>query len=393
VTLGGAAARRRMGVGSLVAAVLFIDSVFYAAIVPIIGRLSDELDLSTTQAGVLVGAYAAGMVMAAYPVARIVVRWKARVAVAVGLAGMAGACLVFALARSFEALLAARALQGVGGALSWTGGLAWLAESTSSDRRGRMLGTALGAGVFGAQLGPAMGAFSAAVGRGPASSIGALAGGLLVVWTLATRTSEVEEPTRTAPARALLGRELGAGMWLIAVPSAGIGLLDVLAPLGLADLDKTPLQIGSIFFVAAGVLAVVSRITGQAIDQAGIGRPTRIALTSSIAVLALLSVATSTLVLALGIIVASAALGALWGPGMYLLSSAAEKAGVDHGYAFGAFLFAWAVGFAAGSSSSGVLAGLLGTTATYLLMALLCLTTAAPSAVRAHNRQLTRTSP
>jgi predicted MFS family arabinose efflux permease len=76
--------RRRTSIVGLVGSILFIDSVFYAAIVPILGRLSNELDLGRGQAGVLVGAYAGGMVLAAYPVARLVVRWHGRVSVAVG---------------------------------------------------------------------------------------------------------------------------------------------------------------------------------------------------------------------------------------------------------------------------------------------------------------------
>jgi MFS family permease len=365
--------RWRWSIVGLVGAVLFVDSVFYAAIVPILGRLSRELDLSRGQAGVLVGAYAGGMVLAAYPAARFVVRWGGRASVVVGLSGMSLACLVFGFADSFALLLIARILQGVGGALSWTGGLAWLADSTPRHRRGRMLGTALGAGVFGTQLGPVLGVLAAAIGRGPAFASGALVGGALAAWALTTQPGVASIGARTGGARALAGREFNAGFWLTALPSACLGIIDVLAPLRLSALGRTPFEIGAIFFLAAGLLAVSSRITGHAIDATGISWPILIALAGSIGSLAVLAVADGTLSLALVVPIGSACLGSLWGPGMYLLSSAARKAEVDEGYAFGAFLFAWAVGFAAGSSASGVLAGAFGEPATYLGALVVCL--------------------
>jgi len=58
------------------------------------------------------------------------------------------------------------------------------------------------------------------------------------------------------------------------------------------------------------------------------------ALIGSIVSLAVLSVTTGALPLAVAIVVGTACLGALWGPGMFLLSNAARKADVDEGYAF-----------------------------------------------------------
>ena len=113
-------ATRVKSVAGLVGSILFLDSVFYAAVVPILGRLSHEFALSTDQAGLLVGAYAAGTLLGAYPGAWSASRLGPRRSVLLGLCGLASGCVLFAAASSFTGLELARLLQGLGGACSWT---------------------------------------------------------------------------------------------------------------------------------------------------------------------------------------------------------------------------------------------------------------------------------
>ena len=51
----------------LVAAVVLVDTAFYAAIVPLLPHYTDELGLSQTGAGVLTASYAAGTLVASVP--------------------------------------------------------------------------------------------------------------------------------------------------------------------------------------------------------------------------------------------------------------------------------------------------------------------------------------
>ena len=69
----------------------------------------------------------------------------ARRAVLGGLALMSVASVGFALAGSFETLFAARLVQGFGSSLTWAGALAWLTLSTPRERRGTLMGSAMGA--------------------------------------------------------------------------------------------------------------------------------------------------------------------------------------------------------------------------------------------------------
>src|SRR5919198_3339444 len=101
----GTRAGARASVVRLIGAVLWVDSVFYGAIVPMLGRLSDELAISARDAGLLVGAYSAAMVLAALPVAWLVARWNGRSAVMLGLALMSTGCLLFGVSDALTGLV------------------------------------------------------------------------------------------------------------------------------------------------------------------------------------------------------------------------------------------------------------------------------------------------
>src|SRR3712207_402824 len=134
--------------------------MLYAALAPLLPRYADELGLSKTGAGLLVAAYATGVLVAALPGGIIAARFGPRRATVGGLVLVAVAGVAFGFAESAWTLGVARLAQGLGSALSWSGALAWLVAGTPRERRGELLGTALGAAIFGALLGPAVGAMA-----------------------------------------------------------------------------------------------------------------------------------------------------------------------------------------------------------------------------------------
>jgi len=92
-------------------------------------------------------------------------RAKRQFALALAVCGLATSG--FAFANGFWPLAAARFLQGCGSGFTWAGAFAWLLAAAPRERRGEMIGSAMGAAVFGALCGPVGGGVAVARGRAP----------------------------------------------------------------------------------------------------------------------------------------------------------------------------------------------------------------------------------
>ena len=96
----------------LVAAVVLVDTMFFAAVAPLLPHYSDELDLSKTGAGVLTAAYPAGTFVGALPSGWLATRWGVKPTLLLGLADARPASLAFAFAEHVVLLDGARFIQG-----------------------------------------------------------------------------------------------------------------------------------------------------------------------------------------------------------------------------------------------------------------------------------------
>jgi MFS family permease len=342
----------------LVGAIVLVDTMFYAAITPLLPKLVDDLDLGKNGAGVLTGAYAAGTLLGSLPAGWLIAKFGVKPTVIVGLTLMSVSCLVFAFAKTIGILDAARFLQGFGGACSWAGGMAWVAGEAPRERRGALLGSAMGFAIFGVQLGPVVGAVARGVGQDLAFASAALFGLALGVWAWTVPVRRAEGDALATPVEALRSRPMLAGMWLTALPAAAFGVLDVLAPLRLDALGATALGLAVTFFTAAGVEAIVTPAVGRYTDRAGAKMVIRGGLTATVAALVVLQLPGTVVGLAIVVVGVSGLLGVLWVPAMGLLTGGAEKIGLDHGFAFAYFNLAWAAGFSLGAFAGGTLAEL-----------------------------------
>ena len=363
---------------ALVAAVVLVDTMFYAAITPLLPGYTADLGLSKTEAGVLSASYAAGTLIGTFPGAWFAARAGVRRAVLTGLALMSASGVVFAFAEQIALLDAARFLQGVGGAFSWIGGLAWLVSATPVSRRGELIGSALAAAIFGVLMGPVIGGIATATGPEPVFSSAALLGLALAGWTrLTPAPGPAAFPGWARIRRALTGARVRAGFWFVMLPAVFSGVIWVLVPLRLDELGAGGLAIGAVFLVSALVEGAASPVFGRLSDRRGRIWPIRIGLVAAAVTSTVMPLPETVLLAGAAVVVAGLALGFCWTPAMALLSDAVESEDVDQWLAFALVNLAWAGGQVLGGSGGGGLADRSSDAVTYGVVAALLALTAA----------------
>lgn len=356
----------------LVAALVWVDTMLYAALTPLLPHFAHSLHLSKAGAGLLVGAYAAGALVGGLPGGVAAARFGARRAVLTGLTLMGLSSLGFAFAHGFWPLSAARFMQGCASGFTWAGAFAWLLAAAPRGRRGELIGSALAAAVFGALLGPAVGAAAALVGRGPVFA--ALAGLAVVlgVWTLRIESIPAEQPSVAAVGRALRNGHFVGGLFLMMLPALLFGVLSTLAPLHLAAAGWGAAAIGAIWLVGGSFETALSPFIGRLLDRRGTLLPIQVSLVASAAVSVALAFGPRPLVYVPLIVAAAAAYGVLFTPAFALIADGAERSSLPQGMAFGVMNAAWASGALLGPAAGGAVAGATGDLVPFIAAAGLC---------------------
>jgi MFS family permease len=362
----------------LVAAVVLVDTMFFAAVAPLLPHYSDELDLSKTGAGILTAAYPAGTFVGALPSGWLATRWGVKPTLLLGLAMLGTASLGFAFAGNVVVLDGARFIQGVGGACMWAAGMAWLVSASPQDRRGEMIGAALSAAIVGVLLGPVLGGAATLLSPEAVFSFVAVVAAGLAVWAWSMPGVEPEEsPGVRAMLRALGRPAVLIGFWVFTLPALFSGVIEVLVPLHLDELDVGGAGIGVIFLLAAAVEAVVSPIAGRVSDRAGRLTPIRAGLLGAAVMAIVLPLPDTAVLVGLLVMLTFVALASFWAPGMALLSDAAEDAGLDQALAFAISNLAWALGHVFGAGVGGAVADASSDAVPYAALAVACAATLA----------------
>src|SRR4051812_35975557 len=218
----------------LVSAVVLVDTSFYAAITPLLPDLTEEFGLSKSGAGLLAAAYPVGTFVGGLPGGILAAKVGVRPTVLIGLALMVLSSIAVAFADSILVLDLARFVQGVGGAASWAGAMAWLAGAAPREKRGQMIGSAMGAAIAGALLGPVIGVLADLAGFEIVFCAVGVVGIGLMLWTLRTPAATPQgEGSFGALWRSLANGQILTGLLLITVPGLLFGTLSVLGPLRL----------------------------------------------------------------------------------------------------------------------------------------------------------------
>jgi MFS family permease len=359
---------------ALVGAMVFVDTVFFTALTPLLPEYADDLDLSKAGVGVLAAAYPAGALVGGIPGGIAAARFGVKPTVIAGLLLMVATTTAFGFADEIVLLDAARFVQGFASALTWTASLAWLVSRAPADRRGLLIGAAMSAAIVGALCGPVLGAIASLTGTEIAfAAVGAL-GLALAVWAALTPATTPERPQPLSMLwQAIRDRTLLATVWFVALPALLFSTMGVLVSLRLDDLGLSAVGIGAVFLVSAGIEAVLNPLAGRLSDLRGRLLPIRVGLAASAVMAALLPWPDSRWLLAALVIAAGMAFGVFWTPAMSHLTDLAERRGLDYAYGFALVNLAWAPGQALGASGGGALARATSDAVPYLLLAGLCL--------------------
>jgi MFS family permease len=357
----------------LASAVVLVDTSFYAAITPLLPDLTDEFGLSKSGAGLLAAAYPIGTFVGGLPGGYMAARVGVKPTVLLGLALMTVASVGFAFAHTVVLLDIARFVQGVGGAASWAGAMAWIAGAAPKDKRGQMIGTAMGAAIAGALLGPVIGVAADLTSYELVfCTVGAVGLGLMA-WTIATPAAK---PLGDGSLRGLAGSlknpHVRTGLLLVTIPGLLFGTLSVLGPLRMDELGAAATAIGATWLLAAGLEAIVSPLAGRFSDRRGRLAPLLAGLVGGAIAFAILPWPNTAFMLALVIVLGSPVIGLLWAPAMAMLSDGADEVGLEQGLAFGLMNLTWATGQALGDIGGARLGEVAGDEVAYLTLSVIC---------------------
>jgi MFS family permease len=353
--------------------VFAVEAGFFAVVPPLIPRLVHELHLSTTEVGVLVAAYPAGVLIGAIPSIAMVDRRGVRATSFAGLALLIIATLAFAWGTAGWLLDAARLLQGFGGAVAWAGALAWLTSTTSAIRRGSVIGSAVGAALIGMVVGPAMGAVAAHYGRGPVFSALAVVLGLLAIAVPAAAPASTRaKGSARALLRLLRSRQAAVGNGVLFVIGIIGGAVWSLMPLLVTRLQGDAGVIAWILATSYLLAALISVFIGRLSDRVGRIAPTLAGLFIAAALLPLLPLFGSLAPLVITSAFVGAVISGLWTPTAAMITDGADPGASGHAAGVASMNAAWAAGGTGGAILMARLADVAGFVVPFILAGGLC---------------------
>jgi MFS family permease len=357
----------------LASAVVFVDTAFYAAITPLLPHYVDVLDISKSAAGLLSAAYPAGTFLGSLPSGYLAARAGVRATTLLGLATMSAASVAFAFGNDIVVLDTARFIQGIGGAMTWAGAFGWLIGEAPRERRGELIGSAMGAAIVGALFGPVLGAAADLAGPEPVFSAVGATGVALMAWALSTPARAPTAPPNAATLiEGVRDPDVIRGIWLMTIPGLLFGTLNVLAPLRMDALGAGAVTIAACFLVAAGLESLVTPVIGRVSDRRGRLAPALAGLAGGATIMILLPWPSHAWQMGALIVLAAPVIGVLWAPAIAIISDGSERHGIEQAIGFSLVNVAWAVGQTAGSAGSARLAENTSDKVPYLLLAAVC---------------------
>jgi MFS family permease len=348
----------------LTCTILILESFLASVLTPLVPYYRRELGLTEGASGILVAAYAAGLLLASLPSGWAASVFNPRKAVITGLLGVSVSSVAFGFADEIAALDISRFFLGAFGALMWAGSVSWMVSATPRQRRGQVMGTLLAAAVAGELAGAPIGALAESVGT-DIVFLGVL-GVALLLTVIAFKTPSVAEADgQTARTAVTVVRSYGVSSWLLALssvvaPSIALGLVLLVAPLRLEGIGLTAWVIAGVFVTMSVVEMIAGPIVGRVSDRIGRKSPyfTGILIMSACAMLA--SILNAEWLLIAVLLIYSIGSAFAFTTSMTLVTDLATASGLNQGYASALSGMGWAGGVIIGAIAGGQLVSALG---------------------------------
>jgi MFS family permease len=340
----------------LVRVLLLFESAMYSAITPVLPHYAHELGASKAAVGVLAGAYPAGIVPGSLLGAWIATRAGVRRTTVIGLLVFAVSSAGFGFGTNIVTLDALRFLQGIGCGFIWGGGLTWVITVAPRERRGAMLGSVIGAAIFGTLIGPVLGILAVSLGTGPVFTVVGAVALALAAWT-ARHPNPAPRPTDTetsSPLRDIMrSSRIRLGAWLILVEAATIGATSTLLPLRLARFGADSIVVGAVFLLSSLMSMAVAGPIGRVVDRRGAGVPLCAGLTLTAILMVVLPIPQSAAVLAIvSVFALGGPLTAYTIPALTIMTDTSERLGIPLAVATMILNLAWAIGEVVGAPAA-----------------------------------------
>ena len=386
---------RHVGVQVVLLGAFALDMLLYTIVVPFLPARARALGASPALTGLIFASYAGGLFVVTPFAGWLTNRVGARRTLLSGLVALFIATLCFALLPGLAPLFVARAAQGVASGITWTAGLALVAQLFAAQERTRIFAAIFMATGIGTLLGPPLGGalFTWGGFRAPFLVAGVLVllDGLGRVLYLPGRDLIAEEPSARETTRELLGsrRFVNGSLATLAGASVFAALDPVLPQLLHARFQFTVLQTGFLFgcliVVFVGVQQIVSYVTARAGPQ--VLMP--VGLVASAAALAEIAINTTLALEIISLVGLACAEACVLMPALEALTSAGHEranghvGGIAYGTIYAVYNLAYGGGIFLGPLYSEALIQWRGFTVGLLLASLLPLVATLPLLPRA----------
>ncbi len=262
----------------LVGAVQFVNVLDFMMVMPLGPDFAAGLGIPASSLGLVGGAYTGAAAVAGLVASTFLDRFDRRKALAVAMLGLVLATAAGGTATGLGTMVAARVAAGAFGGPATSLSLSIVADAVPAERRGKALGTVMGAFSVASVLGVPAGLELAHLGtwRLPFFAVAAL--GLVVagaaLWLMPPMAAHLARPAAVGPAPPLL-RSRPAVLSLAATATSmlsGFAIIPNIAAHLQLNLGFPRERLGGLYMAGGAVSFVVLRVAGRWVDRFGAPR-------------------------------------------------------------------------------------------------------------------------